>query len=67
MTTNPIVNFVVSPELLRRIDTYHHKHHFPTRAAAIKFLIGYALRQNPKPTAEDLTAGEWRGKKGAKT
>jgi|WetSurMetagenome_2_1015567.scaffolds.fasta_scaffold31057_3 hypothetical protein len=66
MTTKPVVNFVIDPALLKRVDEYHHKHRFPTRSAAMKYLIAWALKQNPKPTAEDLAACQW-DRKGAKS
>jgi len=60
MTTKPLINFIIDPMLLKRIDDFWHKQRFPNRAAAIKWLLDWALRQDPKPTAE-------HEKKGAKT
>ena len=68
-TTKPGVNFVMDPQLLKRIEDYHHQHHFPTRASSIKFLIAWALKKNPKPTSDDLVACQWQRhppKKGGK-
>lgn len=35
--------------LLRRIDDFRFNNRFPTRAAAIKWLLDWALKQNPTP------------------
>lgn len=48
-TEKPILNFVIDPELLVRVDDYRYKNRFPTRATAIKWLLEWALKQNPKP------------------
>ena len=44
-----VINFVIHPDLLRRIETFWHQQRFPSRAAAIKFLIGAALDAKLKP------------------
>jgi hypothetical protein len=49
MTTKPLLNFHVEQKLLDRVDAYWHKHKFPNRAAAVRWLLMYALAQNPKP------------------
>ena len=46
-TDKPILNFVVEPELLKRLDDFRFKHRFSTRAAAIKWLLDWALSQKP--------------------
>ena len=38
------LNFVIEPEFLERIDDWRFKHRFPTRAAAVKFLLKAALQ-----------------------
>ena len=49
MTTNkPFLNFVIEPELLRKIDDFQFENRFKSRAAAIKWLLDWALKQNPK-------------------
>jgi hypothetical protein len=48
----PLLNFVIEPSLLKRIDDFRFKHRFPTRAAAIKFLLNWALEQKPVPKTE---------------
>ena len=44
------LSFVIDPELLKRVDDFRFKQRFPTRAAAIKWLLDFALNQ--KPTVE---------------
>jgi hypothetical protein len=45
----PLLNFIVEPALLKRLDDFRFKHRFPTRAAAIKWLLDWALSQKPVP------------------
>lgn len=45
----PLLNFVIEPDLLKRIDDFRYKQRFPTRAAAIKWLLDWALGQKPTP------------------
>lgn len=47
----PNVNFVVDPKLLERIEDFRFEHRFPTRTAAILWLLEWALEQNPQPPA----------------
>jgi hypothetical protein len=49
MTTKPMINFSVDTADLQRIEEFHHRHRFPNRAAAIKWLLSWALEQNPVP------------------
>lgn len=44
-----MLTFVVPKELLARIDDYRFEHRFRSRAAAIKWLLEWALAQNPQP------------------
>ncbi len=44
-----LIHFVIPPELLKRIDDFRFAHRFPSRAAAIKWLLEWALDQNPNP------------------
>ncbi len=44
----PLLNFVVEPELLDELNEYRHRHRFPSRAAAIKALLRWAVRQDPQ-------------------
>lgn len=45
----PLLSFVIDEDLLKAIDDYRFKHRFESRAAAIKWLLSWALRQDPKP------------------
>jgi len=48
----PYLNFVIEPELLKRLDDFRFKQRFATRAAAIKWLLDWALSQKPVPEKE---------------
>jgi hypothetical protein len=48
----PLLNFVIEPDLLKRIDDFRFKQRFQTRAAAIKWLLDWALNQKPVPKQE---------------
>jgi hypothetical protein len=48
-TDKPLLNFLVDPKLLERIDDFRFTHRFQSRAAAIKWLLDWALSQNPQP------------------
>ncbi|HZO29896.1 MAG TPA: hypothetical protein VFH48_28315 [Chloroflexota bacterium] len=48
-----LVNTLIDPELLARIDDFRFTRRFKSRAAAMKYLLDWALRQNPEPTPED--------------
>ena len=52
-SNKPLLNFVIEPELLKRMDDFRFKHRFPSRAAAIKWLLQWALDQKPAPKKED--------------
>jgi hypothetical protein len=43
----PYLNFVIDPDLLKRLDDFRFKQRFATRAAAIKWLLAWALDQKP--------------------
>lgn len=44
----PFLHFVVDPELLKRLDDFRFKQRFDSRAAALKWLLNWALNQRPK-------------------
>ncbi len=44
-----LLSFVVDGTLLKRLDDFRFRHRFASRAAAIKWLLEWALKQNPKP------------------
>ena len=48
----PYLNFLIEPELLKRLDDFRFKHRFQTRAGAIKWLLNWALSQKPIPERE---------------
>jgi len=43
----PVMNFIIEPELLKRIDDFRFKNRFGSRAASIKWLLDWALSQKP--------------------
>lgn len=43
----PFLNFVIDPELLERIDAFRFENRFASRAAAIKWLLQWALDHCP--------------------
>lgn len=45
----PFLHFVIEGELLKRLDDFRFKYRFDSRAAAIKWLLKWALDQKPKP------------------
>jgi hypothetical protein len=46
-TDKPLLNFVIDPDLLKRVDDFRFKNRFDSRAAAIKWLLAWALDQKP--------------------
>jgi hypothetical protein len=52
-----LLNFVVETDLLKRIDDFRYEQRFATRAAAIKWLLDWALIQKPTPKSESGSAG----------
>jgi len=44
-----LLNFLIELELLKRVDDFRFKHRFQTRAAAIKWLLDWAMNQKPVP------------------
>lgn len=48
----PFLHFVLDPELLAKIDDFRFQNRFQSRAAAIKWLLEWALEQNPQPKGE---------------
>jgi hypothetical protein len=48
----PYLNFVIEEKLLKRLDDFRFKCRFATRAAAIKWLLAWALDQKPTPKEE---------------
>ena len=48
----PFLSFVIDPDLLKRLDDFRFEQRFATRAAAIKWLLAWALDQKPAAKAE---------------
>lgn len=46
----PLLHIVFEPELLERVDDFRFANRFPSRAAAVKWLLTWALNQEPKVT-----------------
>ena len=42
-----LINFIMDSKLLNRVEDFRFKNRFPTRAAAIKYLLDWALTQKP--------------------
>jgi hypothetical protein len=49
----PLLHFIIEPALLKRLDDFRFKHRFTTRAAAIKWLLSWALDQKPTVPKEE--------------
>ena len=47
----PYLTLVIEEELLKRIEDFRFKNRFQSRAAAMKWLMTWALDQKPKPPA----------------
>ena len=45
----PLIHLVVDELLKARLDDFRFAHRFPSRAAAMKWLLEWALKQEPKP------------------
>lgn len=52
MADKPLLNFLIEPELLKRVDNFRFSNRFESRAAAIKWLLDWALSQKPAPKKE---------------
>jgi metal-responsive CopG/Arc/MetJ family transcriptional regulator len=44
-----MVHMRLEQALLKRLDDFRLKHHFDSRTAAARWLLEWALSQNPKP------------------
>lgn len=52
-TETKMVNTLMDVDLLERIDDFRFSRRFRSRAAAMKFLLDWALLKNPEPTPAD--------------
>jgi hypothetical protein len=44
----PLITLIMDPDLIQRLDDFRFERRFPSRAAAIKWLLEWALAQNPE-------------------
>lgn len=44
-----LLHILLPVELIERIDDFRFKHRFPSQAAAVRWLLEWALSQSPKP------------------
>ena len=49
-TEKPIINLVVDPALLDRVDSFWHENRFVSRSEAIRWLLQAALDKKLKPS-----------------
>lgn len=54
----PLINFVIEPELLEMIEHFRFQERFPSRAAAIKWLLRHALTMS-RETLSTAVARDW--------
>lgn len=52
-SSKPLVNVHMDEDFLERLDDFRFSHRFPSRAAAMKYLIETRLEQDPRPTREE--------------
>lgn len=45
----PFLSFVIDEDLLEWLDDFRYAERFPSRAAALKWIIRWAREQQPKP------------------
>lgn len=50
--TSPILNFVVTPDLIEKLDNFRFEYRFPARADAVRWLLEEALKQGLHPEAQ---------------
>lgn len=48
VSKKPLINFIIDEDLLKKIDKFRFENCFQSRAAAIKWLLDWALKQSPK-------------------
>ena len=56
----PYVTMIFEPDLFEWIEDFRFEHRFPTRTAAIMWLLEWARDQNPQPPApkDRVAAGD---------
>ena len=56
-SNKPLITFNMEPELIQRVDDYRFRNRFPSRAAAMKCLMKWALQRDPEPPAAKERVG----------
>jgi len=51
-SSKPNVSMIIDPDMLERIEDFRFEHRFPTRTAAILWLLQWALEQRPEVPRE---------------
>ena len=57
MASTKLVNVLMDPDLIERLDDFRFTKRFPSRAAAIKWLLTWALDQEPEVTPGEQDQG----------
>lgn len=52
-TEKPLINLIIDPTLIKRIDDFRFKHRFASRAAAMRWLMAAALREGLAPGKDE--------------
>lgn len=52
MASTKLVNVLMEPEMIERLDDFRFEKRFQSRAAAIKWLLTWALDQEPEVDRE---------------
>lgn len=45
----PMVHLVIDEDLKDKISEFHHKHRFKSQSEAMRWLLAWALKKEPKP------------------
>jgi metal-responsive CopG/Arc/MetJ family transcriptional regulator len=48
-TSSMLVHLLLKTELVEKLDEFRFIHRFESRTEAIRWLLDFALKQNPKP------------------
>jgi hypothetical protein len=49
----PLINLIIDEDLLERLEDWRFTRRMPSRAAAIKWLLRWAIARNPDPKKPD--------------
>ncbi len=58
MARTKLVNVLMEPDMIERLDDFRFEKRFPSRAAAIKWLLTWALDQDPEVKPAELMSEE---------